>query len=105
MSRRNGGRPATGRPLMKISPALGGKKPAIRPSVVVLPQPEGPSSVMNSPSRTSRSMPATATVDPYFFSMPARRSSDTLAAAVDEVAEPGEALDHRDEDQGQEDRE
>ena len=43
MSRLNGGRPATGRPLRKISPALGGKKPAISPSVVVLPQPEGPS--------------------------------------------------------------
>ena len=44
--------------------AVGGKKPAIRPSVVVLPQPEGPSSVTNSPSATARSIPATAAVAP-----------------------------------------
>ena len=32
--------------------------------VVVLPQPEGPSSETNSPSRSSRSMPATAATSP-----------------------------------------
>src|SRR5437762_12433447 len=97
MSRRKGGRSTTGLPPIWMLPALGGKKPAIRPSVVVLPQPEGPSSVMNSPSRTSRSMPATARVAPYRFSSPARRSSDTLATAVDEVAEPAHALDDGDQ--------
>ncbi len=36
-----------------ISPDLGRSRPAIERSVVVLPQPEGPSSVKNSPSGTS----------------------------------------------------
>src|ERR1700675_3996305 len=36
---------------MAISPCSGLKKPAARLSSVVLPQPEGPSSVMNSPRR------------------------------------------------------
>ena len=36
---------------MRISPAVGSSKPATMRSVVVLPQPEGPSSVRNSPER------------------------------------------------------
>src|SRR5215469_6356267 len=40
--------------------------PATMRSVVVLPQPEGPSSVTNSPSFTLRSMPLTATNSPKF---------------------------------------
>ena len=40
-------------------------KPAIRRSSVVLPQPEGPSSVRNSPAATSSETSSTATTSPY----------------------------------------
>ena len=49
---------------MKISPEDGNSKPPIMRSVVVLPQPEGPSSVKNSPWRTSSEMPSTACTSP-----------------------------------------
>ena len=39
---------------MKMRPAVGSWKPAIMRRVVVLPQPDGPSSVSSSPGRTSR---------------------------------------------------
>src|SRR4051812_18526633 len=42
-------------------PSSGRSNPAIRRSVVVLPHPDGPSSDMNSPASTSRSMWSTAT--------------------------------------------
>ena len=41
---------ASERPLSRISPAVGASKPASIISVVVLPDPEGPSSVKNSPT-------------------------------------------------------
>ena len=44
-----------------IRPLVGRSNPAIIRSVVVFPQPDGPSSVKNSPGGISRSMPATAT--------------------------------------------
>src|SRR2546423_10305519 len=50
----------TSAPPMRISPALGCSSPATQRRVVVLPQPEGPSSVTISPAATSKSMPATA---------------------------------------------
>src|SRR4051812_25493468 len=40
-------------PLIAIEPLLGASRPAMQRSVVVLPQPLGPSSVTNSPSATS----------------------------------------------------
>src|SRR5215472_18894380 len=42
------------------SPALGAVRPATMRSSVLLPQPEGPSRLRNSPGLTSRSMPASA---------------------------------------------
>ena len=54
--RRSGGRARLGeettRSPIVISPAVGSMKPATRRSAVVLPQPDGPSSVTNSPSAT-----------------------------------------------------
>ncbi len=44
-----GGSPATSAPSIRISPSLGCSKPATIRSVVVLPQPLGPSRVKNSP--------------------------------------------------------
>src|SRR5262245_32491187 len=49
MSRRFGGTSSSERPSRTIWPSVGLSKPAMRRSVVVLPQPEGPSSVTNSP--------------------------------------------------------
>ena len=48
-------------------PPVGSSKPAIMRSVVVLPEPDGPSSEKNSPWAMSRSTPATATTSPYSF--------------------------------------
>src|SRR5215510_11479464 len=50
----------TGRSPMVMRPPSGFSRPATQRSVVVLPQPEGPSSVTISPAATSKSMLATA---------------------------------------------
>src|SRR5215831_19345112 len=57
-------------PPSRISPAVGSTKPAIMRSVVVLPQPEGPSSTTSSPCRMSRSTSATACTSPYVLVRP-----------------------------------
>ena len=49
MSRRYGGLCDSGLPSSRISPAVGISNPASIISVVVLPEPDGPSSVRNSP--------------------------------------------------------
>ena len=51
-------------PLIQISPSVGATNPPIRFSVVVFPQPEGPSRQKNSPSRISRSSPRSAVAAP-----------------------------------------
>src|SRR6267143_5040352 len=55
----------TGAPPIRISPAAGFSSPAIARSVVVLPQPEGPSRVRCSPAPTVNVTPRTATTPPY----------------------------------------
>src|SRR5919197_1372286 len=50
----------TGRSPMVMRPSSGFSRPAMQRSVVVLPQPDGPSSVTISPAATSKSMAATA---------------------------------------------
>ena len=47
-----GGTVATSSPSSRIAPSFGCSKPAISRSVVVLPQPDGPSIEKNSPWRT-----------------------------------------------------
>jgi hypothetical protein len=65
MPRRSGGTDIEGEhsisPFISITPRLGGMKPAIIRSIVVLPQPEGPSSETNSPAAMSRLNSCTAT--------------------------------------------
>src|SRR5919198_5433293 len=51
-------------PSMAMVPLSGIRKPAMRLRSVVLPQPEGPSSVINSPRRTSTDASDTAMVSP-----------------------------------------
>src|SRR5262245_47571949 len=50
---------------MRISPASSSISPATRLSVVVLPQPEGPTSATNSPSATVSERRSTAWCRPY----------------------------------------
>src|SRR5215210_6712434 len=70
-----GATPTAERPSMSISPAVGSSKPAIIRSVVVLPQPDGPSRARNSPGCTSRSMSSTATRSPKRFVTPRSATS------------------------------
>src|SRR2546427_13280293 len=58
-----------------MRPSSGRSKPAISRSVVVLPEPDGPSRVKNSPAGISRSTRSTATTSPYVLRMPASRTS------------------------------
>ena len=64
MSRWLAGRWLTSSPSMSISPEVGSSSPAIMRSVVVLPQPDGPSSMKNSPSPIVKDDPFTAVKDP-----------------------------------------
>jgi hypothetical protein len=56
--------PLTGRPSSLTSPALAGSRPATMRRNVVLPQPEGPTTAMNSPRSTTRSMSCSARNSP-----------------------------------------
>src|SRR3979409_1765580 len=86
ISRRWVGRSVTRRPSMAISPRSGIKKPATRLSSVVLPQPEGPSSVISSPRRTSNDISSSAVISPKRLVTPsnwtAMSSSPARAAVV-----------------------
>src|ERR1700680_2962543 len=74
-------------PPSEIVPASGRSKPAIIRSVVVFPEPDGPSSGKNPPSAPRRSTPSTATTLPNTFRPPTtwtsagkRRLQDVEAA-------------------------
>ena len=54
----------TASPSMLIAPRLARSKPAMQRSVVVLPQPLGPSSEMNSPGATLNETSSTAVTAP-----------------------------------------
>ena len=69
-----GGVFATSSPSSRMRPLVGRSNPAIMRSVVVLPQPDGPTIVKNSPGGMNRSMPSTA--------------HDAVAEALDERLEP-----------------
>src|SRR3954467_12346517 len=71
-----------------MRPASGCSNPAIIRSVVVLPDPDGPSSVKNSPAPTVRSTVSTATTSPYVFLHP----STATSAATDEALQDVEPL-------------
>ena len=63
-SRAYGGRCETSLPRSSTVPSSGRSNPAITRSVVVFPEPEGPSMVKNSPRWISRSTPSTAVTSP-----------------------------------------
>src|SRR3954447_11449743 len=70
MLRRSGGTPVIDRPATRISPDVGSSKPAIILRIVLLPQPDGPSSEKNSPRSTTRSTPLTALTVPNSLRTP-----------------------------------
>src|SRR5215470_6800778 len=78
--RLNGGSNVTRAPSIHTSPSVGTAKPAMHASVVVLPDPDGPSSVRNSPGRAVRVTPSTARVAPKVLTRPSMRTSAPLAA-------------------------
>ncbi len=65
-----------------MRPDVGSSKPPIMRRVVVLPQPDGPSSEKNSPSRTSRSMWSTATTSPNFLTTSTSRTSTSVVTVA-----------------------
>src|SRR5215203_4599317 len=95
MSRRKGGRSTTERPASRMAPESGCRKPAIRLSVVDLPQPDGPSKVRNSPGGTARSIPSTAAWDAKVLRMlwSSTAASATDGPSIDIIADPEEVLD------------
>ena len=68
MSRLRGSSPVTSRPPMWIVPAVDSSIPAISLSSVDLPQPDGPTSTMNSPSWTSSVTSSTAR-GPFLYAL------------------------------------
>ncbi len=64
MSRRSAGSFDTSRPSKRMRPSSAVSNPAMHLSVVVLPQPDGPSSETNDPLSTSSAMPSTAAARP-----------------------------------------
>src|SRR3954470_1176345 len=94
MSRRKGGRSTTERPASRMAPESGCRKPAIRLSVVDLPQPDGPSKVRNSPGGTARSIPSTAAWYAKVLRMlwSSTAGSATDRASIDVISDPEEVL-------------
>src|SRR6185436_18643765 len=77
----------TTRPSIAISPAPMSSRPASMRSSVDLPQPDGPTSTMNSPSAMSSEMPCSTFVAPKDFSIPEKeteaiRSSPLLLSCL-----------------------
>ena len=78
-SRRCGGVEVTSSPPTMTVPEVGSVKPAIIRSVVVLPQPDGPSNEKNSPLATSRSSESTTVSSPKRLVSPRRVTADWSA--------------------------
>src|SRR5580658_7597431 len=77
----------TRRDPIEIRPPVDSSSPATMRSVVVFPQPEGPSRVTNSPASTRRSMPSTATNPSNARETFSRTRSDTTTNPLSEVAD------------------
>src|SRR5438105_282013 len=77
------------RPRSSTRPSSGRSKPAISRRVVVLPEPDGPRSVKNSPRATSRSTWSTATTSPYVFRIPTQWTSGVEGAGVGAASTSG----------------
>src|SRR5215813_882280 len=82
MSRSFGGTSLTFSVPMKMSPAETSSRPAIIRSVVLLPQPDGPTSTRNSLSGISRLTLRTASTSSYFFETLRRATSAILHSTL-----------------------
>src|SRR2546428_12106912 len=82
--RRRGATALTSRSSRRPSPASGRSKPAVRRSVVVLPQPEPPTRETSSPWPISRESPSTAVDAPKRFV----RRSRLMRTSAGELLEP-----------------
>src|SRR6202008_1657182 len=89
MSRCWGSRWVMSRAPSMTRPSSGASRPATMCSVVVLPHPLGPSSVRNSPSRTSTSTGPTPSVAPYRLTTPC---SSRIVLAIAAACPAGGAL-------------
>ena len=74
-SRRYGGSVLTSAPPSSMRPELGSSNPPIMRSVVVFPQPDGPSMAKKLPRSISNEMPSTATTSSNRFVRSTRRMS------------------------------
>src|SRR5512132_720838 len=79
MSRSRGATSSTTRSPIRMLPELSASRPASIRSAVVLPEPEGPTSTMNSPSSIASDSSDTAVVSPKRF---VTRSNVTLAISA-----------------------
>src|SRR4051794_10623939 len=86
--RLSGGSLVTSRPRSRIVPLVGSSKPPIIRSVVVLPQPDGPSNEKNSPAAISSVTPSTARTAPKLFSRSTSAISEDATADWDVIASP-----------------
>src|SRR5258707_4706079 len=90
MSRLLAGSRVMSAPATVIWPASASSSPASSRSVVVLPQPDGPSKATSSPACTVRSSPSRATTRPYLRLSPSIRTSTAVLAALFFVLVMGE---------------
>src|SRR5258708_1299486 len=88
--RRSGGTPARFRPRKVISPLVGCSNPPISRSSVVFPQPDGPSSVTNSPAPKLSVVGWTAARDPNSLATASstRKRSSRASLALSPAASP-----------------
>src|SRR3954451_19783030 len=84
-----GGTPTTSSPRSRMSPSSGSSKPATIRIVVVLPHPEGPSSVRNSPSRMSSVRSSTAVTSPKRFVTSRMLIAAMVGSLIDRSSLPG----------------
>src|SRR4051812_17983986 len=89
MSRSFGATELTSRPSMRISPEVTDSSPAIIASRVDLPQPDGPTSAMNSPFRASRSMPFSTSTAPKFLRSDRMINVDMQCPSLDRASFDG----------------
>src|SRR5437773_5862304 len=103
MWRSRGGRSETSRSPMRTVPPSIRSRPARHRSSVVLPQPDGPSRTMNSPSRMSRSTSFSATVFPKVLRTDSKAtlaiSSAPRSPQVEEIAAHEEDEEERRDDE------
>src|SRR4051812_6870917 len=87
-----GGRRDSGLPSSRISPVVGFSNPASIISVVVLPEPEGPRRVKNSPRSMSRSSSSTTRAVPSYVLLTDAKRTIGSAIANDKNVESPERL-------------